>query len=59
VEENEIEENGRGEFWGVNFLFIIQNPPHLEELKNCIGVRFLRVYMNSTNLIYVAMIFLN
>jgi len=25
---------------GVNFLFIIQNPPHLVELKNCIGGGF-------------------
>jgi len=28
---------------GVNFLFIIQNPPHLGELKNCIGEGFLGV----------------
>jgi len=41
----------RGEVFGVSFFFIIKNPPHLGELKNCIGGGFWRVYMNSSNLI--------
>jgi len=53
----EIEENGRGGHWGLIF-FIIQNSPHLGELKSCIGGWFWRVYMNSSNLIYVVIIFL-
>ena len=53
----EIEENERGGFGGLAFLQI-QNPPHLEELKNCIGGGFWRINMNSSNLIYVVIIFL-
>jgi len=30
----------RGEGFGVSFFFIIQNPPHLGERKNCIEGRF-------------------
>ena len=42
----------------VNFLLIIKNPPHLGELKNCIGGGFWGVYMNFSNSIYVVIIFL-
>jgi hypothetical protein len=44
------------------FFFITQKPPNLGELKNCIGWWFggvWRVYMNSSNLINVVIIFLN
>jgi len=39
-----------------SIFFIIQNSSHLEELKNCIGGEFWRVYMNSSNLIFVVII---
>jgi len=48
----------RGEGFGDSFFFIIQNLPHLGELKNCIVWGFWRIYMNSSNLIYVVIIFL-
>jgi len=53
-----------GEDFGGLFFFIIQNHLHLGQLKNCIGGWFFfgggvwRVYMNSSNLIYVVIIFL-
>jgi len=55
---DEIEDFGIGGIWGVLFFFIIQNPPNLGELKNCIGGGFWRVYMISSNPIYVIIIFL-
>jgi hypothetical protein len=48
----------RGKGFGGSFFFIIQNPPHLGELKNCIGGLFLGADINSLNLIYVVIIFL-
>ena len=36
----EIEDNGRRGFWGLLFLFKIQNAPYLQELKNCIDRGF-------------------
>jgi hypothetical protein len=48
----------RGELWGGSFFFIIQNPHHLGELKNCIRGGLWRVYTNSSNSIYVVIIFL-
>jgi hypothetical protein len=36
-----------------SFFFIKQKPPNLLELKICIGGGFWRVYMISSNLIYV------
>jgi len=44
--------------FGCSFFFIIQNPAHLGELKNCIRGGFWKVYMNSSNLIYIVIIFL-
>jgi len=46
------------EGFGGELFFIILNPPHLWELKNCIGGGFWRVNMNSSNLIYIVIIFL-
>jgi hypothetical protein len=40
-----------------SFFFIIQNYPSLVELKNCIGGRFWRIYMNYSNSIYVVIRF--
>jgi hypothetical protein len=40
-----------------SFFFIIQNYPNLVELKNCIGERFWRIYMNYSNSIYVVIRF--
>jgi len=48
----------RGEGFGGLAFLQIQNPPHLEELKNFIGGGFWRVSMNSSNLINVVIIFL-
>jgi len=53
----EIEKNGRGKLWGLTFLHNTKTST-FEELKNCIGEEFWRIYMNSSNLIYVVIIFL-
>jgi len=56
VEEiDDIEE----ESFGGSFFVIIQNICHLRELKNYIGKEFWTIYMNSSNLTYVVIIFLN
>jgi len=53
----EIDDIERGMLWGFIFLHN-QNPSHLGELKNCNGGGFWRGYMNSSNLIYLVIIFL-
>jgi len=53
----EIEDIERRGFGGIIFLQNIK-PSSLGELKNCIGEGFERVYMNSSNLIYIVLIFL-
>jgi len=45
-------------YWGGLFFFKILNPPHFGELQNFIGGGFCGVYMNSSNLLYVVIIFL-
>jgi len=62
VKKEGVSERNRGHWeeraLGGLFFFKIQNPPHLRELKNCIGGGFWGVYMDSSNLIYVVIIFL-
>ena len=45
---------------GIEGFIFSSKPPHFEELKNCRESfrGFVRVYMNSSNLIYVVIIFL-
>ena len=45
------------DFERLNFLHYTK-PPHLEELKNYIGWGFRRGYINSSDSIYLAIIFL-
>jgi len=52
-----IEESGMGGLWGLTFLHNTKLSS-FEELKNCIEGEFWRVYMNSSNLIYIVIIFL-
>jgi len=52
----EIEENLKGGFWGLTFLHNTKSSS-FGELKNCIGGGFWMVYINSSNLIYVVIIF--
>ena len=53
----EIEDIGRRGITGLIFLQNIKSSL-FEELKNCIEGGFEMVYMNSSNLIYVVIIFL-
>jgi len=48
----EIDDFGRTGLRG-SFFFKIQNPPSFGELKNCFGGGCWRLYMNSSNSIYV------
>jgi hypothetical protein len=46
-----------GRIFEGSFCFIIQNFLNLVELKNCIGGRFWRIYMNYSNSINVVIRF--
>jgi len=48
----------REKYFSGSFFFIKQNHPYLEQFKNCIGGWICRIYINSSNLIYIVIIFL-